>query len=176
MMNILQLCGDVETNPGPDSEYKMISMCHINIQSMGRGAQGITSAANVKLDQMTILSNEHKSDIISVGETWLTEEVANEEGYTIYRKDRATRGGGVCAYIHNYIPCKSRPELEQQDMELMWIELWLNPKPMMIAVAYRPPGMNRPQAQKCVDNLQDSVKKALDRQPGSLYRLGDFND
>ena len=58
MMNILQLCGDVESNPG----------------------QGITSVANVKLDQIrTILSNEHKFHIISVCETWLTEEVANDD-------------------------------------------------------------------------------------------------
>ena len=78
------MAGDINPNPGPTNlstgSHKNISMCHVNIQSLGIGEQGITSSANVKLDQMrTILKLEHKFDIIGISETWLTNTVSDDD-------------------------------------------------------------------------------------------------
>ena len=88
---------------------KQIKMCEINIQSMGAGEKGPTSRANVKMDQLrTILQHEHQFDVIGVTETWLTSDVTDEdiqiENYEVFRRDRNSRGGGVCVYVRTIIP------------------------------------------------------------------------
>jgi len=182
-MLLLLRCGDIESNPGPQvqSEFKNIAISHINIQSLGSGEQGITSDANVKLNQLqTILCHEHKFDIVCVSETWLNDGIPDEDinidNYVLYRKDRATRGGGVCAYVHRSLPCKRRLDLEVEAIEMMWIEITLVPKPMLVSVCYRPPGMNRQLALSFIDDFTESTTKVISTNPGSIYILGDFND
>ena len=148
--------------------------------SLGQGEQGATSPANVKLDQIrTILCAQYAFDIITISETWLTNNVSDDDinldGYTLHRRDRETRGGGVRAYVHCSLPCKRRSDLENRDMEIMWLEIRC-PRPMLIAVVYRAPGMSRTSAINYINNFHDCVKTALDTCPHSLYILGDFND
>jgi len=61
-----------------------------------------------KFDQFQSLVYTKNFDIICVTETWLNNTVFNNEilptSYTIYRKDRANRGGGVLIAINNSIP------------------------------------------------------------------------
>ncbi len=122
--------------------YKNIKMCHVNIQSLGAGDQGITSTANYKLDQIrTILQINEQFDVIGLSETWLTEAVSDEDisldNYLVYRKDRQHRGGGVCTYVRTSISSKRRPDLEKDDLELIWIELMLKPKSILVGVSYQ---------------------------------------
>ena len=56
--------------------------------------------------------------IISLSETWLSEAITDLEilpqGYSLYRKDRGSRGGGVMLAISNTLPSKqvlSPPDL-----------------------------------------------------------------
>ena len=48
-------------------------------------------------------------DIIAVTETWLTDKILDNEilpsDYSIIRKDRHTRGGGVMLAIKNFKSC-----------------------------------------------------------------------
>ena len=99
------------------SRLKNIRMCHVNIQSLGAGEQGPTSIANVKLDQLrSVLQFQYEFDIIGLSETWLSPSVTDEdislEEYTVFRKDRPQRGGGVCVYVKSSLPCKRRADLE----------------------------------------------------------------
>ena len=161
--------------------YKEISMCHINIQSLGHGEQGPTTSANVKLDQIrTILCLQEKFDIIGISETWLTDRVPDEdielENYKLYRKDRAGRAGGVCLYITSSLPCERKYNLEDNSLELVWIEIKLIPKSILVGVCYRPPNMTRQQANDFIENMQISLNKAMCHGADSIYLLGDFND
>jgi len=158
-----------------------MKMCHVNIQSLGSGDLGITSRANYKLDQMrTILQMEHKFDIIGLSETWLSPNVENEHialaNYDVHRKDRNGRGGGVCVYISSTLPNKRRRDLEEPTLEMIWTEISVQPKPVLIGVAYRPPGMNRQAATDYIHRIQDTLTRVLTTNADSVYLMGDFND
>ncbi len=68
-------------------------------------------------------------DIIGVTETWLNDSILNNEilpyDYSIFRKDRNSRGGGVLLAIHISIPTKlipSPPNLEIIVVELIHVK------------------------------------------------------
>ncbi len=154
-------------------------MCHVNIQSLGSGELGPVSTANVKLDQVfTILQMREEFDFICLSKTWLNKNIPDDnielENYVIHRRDRGVRGGGVMIYASTILPCKRRPE--RDEIELIWLEVCLIPKPIMIGVCYRPPGMNRAEATHFIDELQESVRATKVVNQDGIFLLGDFND
>ena len=86
---------------------------------------------------------QHKSDIILVTETWLTDDVPDQSvnitGFNLTRKDRTIgRGGGVAIYVKETIPLKVRSDLTNEDFECLWNILrlrWLPRSILRIAVA-----------------------------------------
>ena len=57
-----------------------------------------------KLDDLKLLINEQSNiDIICLCETFLTEQIADEElmldNYQLFRKDRNLHGGGLVIYV-----------------------------------------------------------------------------
>ena len=81
--------------------------------------------------------------IVAVTETWLSEAIFDNEllpkGYTIFRKDRASRGGGVLLAAANYLPITLLPS--PSDLEILWVQLG-TPHPFHICVVYAPPSSN----------------------------------
>lgn len=69
-----------------------ITIAHLNVRSL-------ISSFNEFND--VVMSN--KFDLVGVTETWLTEDLnsnlVNIRGYTFFRCDRLSRGGGVGAYV-----------------------------------------------------------------------------
>lgn len=72
-----------------------------------------------------ILDGFRNIHIFSVSETHLPPESEVEvqiEGYTFIAKSRASgQGGGVGVYISSSIPFQRRMDLEQEDIECIWI-------------------------------------------------------
>jgi hypothetical protein len=67
----------------------------------------------------------HNSDIIIGTESWLREQIGNTEifrtDYTIFRRDRKARGGGVFICVKNNITCS---ELwVDDDFEMLAVEI-----------------------------------------------------
>ena len=69
-------------------------------------------------------------DIVICTESWLTPEIYDAEiipnslGYTMYRRDRGSRGGGVFILVRNlYIA--NRVQEWETDCEILWIKLQL---------------------------------------------------
>ena len=64
-------------------------------------------------------------DVFCITETWLTDFVVNNEiapeNYTIYRRDRGSRGGGVMIAVSNTIP--SKLHFSSTSLELISVEL-----------------------------------------------------
>ena len=44
-----------------------------------------------------------------------------------FRRNRHENGGGVCLYISENLACKRREDLEQESIELIWVEVYLSP-------------------------------------------------
>ncbi len=77
-----------------------------------------------KIDELALIL----IDIAAVSETWLHSHIENEvlsiPNYNLIRQDRTFgRGGGVCAFVSNSIPCKRWPGLENPLYECSWLRL-----------------------------------------------------
>jgi exonuclease III len=102
-----------------------------------------------KTPELVVVIEQHKSDVILVTKTWLTNDVPDQSvnitGFNLTRKDRTTgRGGGVAIYVKETIPLKVRSDRSNEDYECLWIILrpkWLPRSISRIAVAcvYIPP-------------------------------------
>ena len=114
---LIILCNDIELNPGPLGRY--LTICHANLRSIKNKMIHINSDLASKFD------------IITASETWLKPsdsdpnlELLNYQ--PVYRKDRVVGSlgyGGVLAWVSNAISCKRRADLEQNDLEAIWLEI-----------------------------------------------------
>ena len=86
--------------------------------------------------------------------------------FSIYRRDRCSRGGGVAIILSNEIP--SRLILVHQSVELISIEILLNPKLILVCV-YIPPS--------CSIVYMNAVLSAISSLPDDcdIIIAGDFN-
>ena len=125
---LILLCGDVQSNPGPDSvegsivsvsscssssfEYlsKLLSIMHLNIQSIVP-----------KLDLMEGEASAY--DVLVFSESWLNPRIPNasiciEHFSPPFRADRLDRpSGGVIVYVRDTLPSKHRTDLEIPGLE-----------------------------------------------------------
>ena len=121
------------------------------------------------LKAMTDVANPH---VIAVTESFLDDEILNSElfhhDYLVLRRDRNRHGGGVLLAVHTSIPAIRRYDLET-DCELLWAELTLLSRKMLVGVYYRPPGSS-------CDSLYE-LRRSFSSIPGSQPFLvcGDFN-
>ena len=103
-------------------------------------------------------------------ETWLTREVSDFEilptGYTIFRNDRGSRGGGVLIAVSNTVP--SRKLCAPSDAELIMVELGLRPS-LVLGCVYLAP--------QCPEQVFLATMNALREEPIStdFVLVGDFN-
>ena len=109
---LLLLGGDIETNPGPQTE-KSLKFFHWNLNSIcARGA--------VKIPLIEAYDSVHKFDLIAISGTMLDSTIGNDiisiEGFSreIYRADHPSDNkiGGVCLYFREGLPIKRRKDLE----------------------------------------------------------------
>ena len=79
-------------------------------------------------------------DVIAVTETWLSDSMFNNEvlpnGYSVYRKDRQSRGGGLLIGTASHI--SSSFLYSQSDPDVLTVKLFL-PFPIVICAVYIPP-------------------------------------
>ncbi|XP_028414165.1 uncharacterized protein LOC114537227 [Dendronephthya gigantea] len=179
---LLQLSGDVHTNPGPITASKPYiekkrcllfnarSLCSINKHVDGTLVSNLSSFQN-----MVYAEN---LDIVAVTETWLKDSIADKEilphGYDILRKDRASfkRGGGVLLALRSDITY-NRITLGQwcERLEIIAIEIVENDsRKSLVSVCYRPPNCD---AHEWLDLFSSflQVTENYDR----AFITGDFN-
>lgn len=84
-----------------------------------------------KIDELraTFAASGNVINILTISETWLSESIADSEisipGYLLFRKDRATHGGGVAVYVRNDLSVIRRFDLELLTIESLWLEIFL---------------------------------------------------
>lgn len=145
---------------------------HINIQ----GVQN-------KMDEIKLMLNSSKNNvhILGLSETKLKAfhpcHAFNVENYCLYRKDRVLNdrrkeeGGGIIVYVKNSIKCKRRSDLECDDIECMFLEVFPNKsKSFIIGNIYRHPNENIYWNEKFEILLENVLSNEKE-----LYLLGDFN-
>jgi len=110
--------------------------------------------------------------IVCITETWLTSEIFDNEilpnGYSIYRKDRDSRGGGVLLAIKNNITGSQMPS--PSDLEIVTV-LVSTQNPLIICAIYIPPNSDDTYHEQLCNYLTDLVNS--NTKP--IILLGDFN-
>ena len=105
-------------------------------------------------------------------ETWLSDSIFDHEilpcGYSLYHKDRATRGGGVLIAVSDLVPSTliSTPP----DLEIIAVNLNCHNKPISLCTVYVPPN-SADSYHKCLLSYLHSFASHME----SVIIVGDFN-
>ncbi|MCG8112559.1 MAG: endonuclease/exonuclease/phosphatase family protein, partial [Candidatus Thiodiazotropha taylori] len=174
---ILYLSGDVEKNPGPQSDISNetsssafpifeghFSLVHYNVQSL--------------LNKVDLVEPELSNfDVISLTETWLNDTITNQDiafnNFQLpFRRDRiGDSHGGIAVYVKTGIPCKRRDDLELINIECMWLEVNIRNRKILVGTFYRPPNSTP----LVLNEIENSIGLAVDTDIADIIVLGDFN-
>jgi hypothetical protein len=143
----------------------------------------ITNHQRVKLDEIiSTYAVGMEVYIICLSETWLHADISNDKimipSYQepIRRDRNDRRGGGVCTYISDNIVCNRLDDYEPADIDLMWVELSLQNKKVILGIGYRPPRQSREEVESFIVQFRTSLNSIIARSPESIILMGDFND
>ena len=162
------LCGDINPNPGPNT--RPITVCHANIRSL---------KANNNFDHVSIdLAGSY--DIIVLTETWLTKDDNRDNfhlpGYQApIRLDRAIEPlgyGGIIIWVKNDIAYKRRKDLEDKNIEMVWLEVRAGNNKFLLCSLYR---ANSNTDFTFWDRLQDNIDNISCRHSNKIMMIGDLN-
>ena len=105
-------------------------------------------------------------------ETWLSETITDLEilpqGYSLYRKDRGSCGGGVMLAISNTLP--SKRALSPPDLEVVSVSILLGNIEITCCAVYAPPNATSEYHRNLVDYLTTIAALST-----PILLLGDFN-
>ncbi len=118
-----------------------------------------------------------KPDVLGICETWLDESIEDTEicpeGWSLVRRDRNRRGGGVALMISNHLRWRARPDLSDGSIESVWIELFPASckRSTLLCCSYRPPSSSS----KYFEVLESECNNALASEGTGLLVMGDLN-
>ena len=193
---LLLLSGDVERNPGPVCRpcASSRSPSEVNRHLLPSGSEAaklnclvgtddslVISHLNVrslvpKKDEVQLFLQEHKyAHVLGLSETWLNDNIPTGElavaGFRSYRRDRGSgRGGGLLVYVSECVTSIRRSDLEDTDLEILWIEVKLRKTKLLICNVYRPPDAKA----SWMDSMAVMVEKAV-AEKAPVVIMGDFN-
>ena len=96
------------------------------------------------------------------------------KGYDIFRKDRNRNGGGCAVLVKSKWPCKRRPDLQPDCLEIVCVEICpAKAKNTIFAVTYKPPSID---GDEFVTAPEQDFLSMLESEFGKdLIVMGDFN-
>ena len=144
------------------SKISGLKLFHLNIAS--------------KLDQLRVISTSVDFHVLSINESRLDTSFTDFEieinSFTVFRKDRNRKGGGVCLYIKtNLAPIQLSNNLLNDDiLETVWVTITSYDKQIIVGSIYRPPSSTI----TYWNNLSEQVNYVLSLNKEVII-LGDFN-
>lgn len=142
-----------------------LKIAHLNIWSLRR-----------KIDQVTVLLHDRPFDMFALSETYLTCNVDDSElsvdGYTFYRRDRGSRGGGVALYVANDLTHELCTTINDHvNIEAMWVKVNVPyHKPIFVCTVYRPPSADDVYFENMLQTFENVISDDND-----VVIVGDFN-
>ena len=157
-------CVTEENNDYCFPKEKGMKFSHLNIRSLRN-----------KKDDLGMFLRDNPYDLLGLSETWLEEYISDSliaiSGYNFERKDRQEHGGGVCCYIRSNVSYIRRHDLENDELELLWLEIKpKNETRIFVGTIYRQP--NSPMS--FFDSLEDNLDRVSALSERVLL-LGDLN-
>ncbi|XP_032440498.1 uncharacterized protein LOC116733782 [Xiphophorus hellerii] len=143
--------------------YEKLSVALLNINGLRN-----------KIDQIQDVIKHCKLHVVALCETKLDPSVDTSHvyipGFRMWRRDRNEKGGGVFLYVQDHIEARSRPDLMNPQIEIIWVEMKLLDKPVLLGCCYRSPKSKPP-------NL-NQIHEMMTRVSGEnkdIFLMGDFN-
>lgn len=135
-------------------QVNKLSIIHWNIRSLLRN-----------YSELIILLNSYKPDVVCLNETWLSPHIkVIIPSYSIVRKDRQDRKGGVAILVSSSIPFAQSNTNINIDWRVQYLGISI--KNLSIFTAYCPPDIHLTR-----ENIQEFMDKWTNR---SIF-LGDLN-
>ena len=139
---------------------------HLNVRSL-----------TAHLDEVNLLLQTERLDVLCVGETWLTDAVDSSmlvlPGYDISRRDReAKKTGGGVAIIHrsSLNVERLRVPTAKSALESLWLQI-ISRSTIIVGVIYRPPaGPPTP----AIEDLHSQLTRVMAKEQ-PIFLLGDTN-
>lgn len=81
-----------------------------------------------KMDNLRVLFRKpnYSPHLLALTATWAKEDITDKEfeipGYTLFRKDRGNKGGGIAIHARDDLIVTRRDDLETSDVEGLWLE------------------------------------------------------
>ena len=163
MQLLLLMCGDVESNPGPNFPCYSISILHLNIRSI---RQKIDFIKNNLLDYDILCFIESH-----LNEAALTDSILLDNFSVPYRKARTDRGGSILVYINNKVFSERVTELEIFWDECIWVKIKQKRERFLLEVSYSPKTSDRTFFDKLNDNIEHAQQMST-----NITIVGDLNE
>ncbi|XP_042145263.1 uncharacterized protein LOC121835306 [Ixodes scapularis] len=143
--------------------------------NLGIWFSNVRSLKNKLLDFHTLLLS-YPDTVFAVCETWLNHSIpdgllVDVESFTIFRKDRASNGGGLLVAIPCHMTCRKRQDLEHEHPEAVFVEVNHHQGKVLICCVYCPPTSQS----TSYDLLGNSLRRAGMGNYLNTCVLGDFN-
>ena len=173
--DLLMLCGDIESNPGPKpNSGQSFSICLWNLNSI----------AAHKVSKISLLKAKnaiHTYDIISLSETYLNHDKLSDNdnlkipGYELIRFDHPSnqKRGGICIYHKDFLPIKVNNVSCLK--EYLNFSLSVRGKQCNITLIYRSPSQSSEDFDTFLSNLELLLDYIANRNPCVSIIIGDFN-
>lgn len=141
--------------------------CHLNVRSLYSCMDDIQDLLNCDCGRV----------FFSLSETWLNDSIPDGmvavPGFTLHRKDRSERGGGVAMYCPDGFRCYRRSDLEVDALEVLWTEVKVHRgKSVLVCSVYRSPTGG------CFGNFVEQFSVMLENavlEGKEIIVLGDLN-
>ena len=156
---LMMICrfNDVSLNPGPTDlqsanlpTIRGFTISHLNVRSITH-----------KMDSIRLLLKDKTFDIFTVSETWLNPRATDAEitipGYSVVKKDRTSRGGGIAIFIRDGIPFKIRTDITTTTAKCESLLIEINHhkcKKQFVCCIYKPPDFA---TESLVNHLEDII-------------------
>ena len=155
-----------------------LKSCYLEANEKTKIIKWYTNATslNNKIDELRLLLNIHKPDVVCVTETWFKlESDVKINSYNIFRLDGPTHGGSVCIYVKNNITSNESniDRLNKIDIEHIWACLCFGE--LLIGCIYRPPGLSSTVNNLMIESIVSAKKSIYQRLYSDIVISGDFN-
>ncbi|KAM7313642.1 hypothetical protein ISCGN_003489 [Ixodes scapularis] len=155
----------------------MVSLCALKGYLTDVYAFGLHLIGSDKIvDFQAHVSSLPAGSIVLLTETWLDASVADSElidtdAYTVFRRDRGGRGGGVLLAFPASAHVTRRTDLEHQDLEALFVELRLPRSTTLVGCVYCPPS-TREESYRLFDVVLQHASRG---NYANTLLFGDFN-
>ena len=189
----MDVCGDIESNPGPSTKLLPSSSSSQPISQpspLSQTALGFSSKSTISavlfnarsiVNKLLLFQTEldvYKLDLAFITESWLDNSIHDGEltsncNYAIFRKDRNRHGGGVFITIAKHLSPVRKYEFEHVDLELIMVDIHTKHGKVLLGCLYRPPSATV----KFFEDYQSVLENilAFSQQYVAIAILGDFN-